>query len=179
MKKLARISFILSALLLLANPSFSQQDAAEEVPGLRIGTFDSRLVALAYARSEHFQKKLQKLHDDIAKAKAAGDDALVKKLSATGPQLQHHIEQQSYSTWPIDEILEIIQGELPAIAKRARVDVIVSKWALVHQPADASFVDVTAQMVAPFKPSEATKKILEDMAKKQPLPLDQLKEHCP
>lgn len=179
MEKITLTSFIIMGLLLLGDPSYSQQEAAAEVSALRIGTFDSRLVALAYARSEHFHKKLQKLHEEIAGAKAAGDEELVKKLSASGPALQHHIEKQCYSTWPIGEILEVIKGELPAIAERAGVEVIVSKWDLAYQGAGAGFVDVTAQMVAPFKPSEETKRILEDMAKKQPLPLDQLKEYGP
>ena len=54
---------------------------------LRVGTFDSRLIATAYVRSEAFKLRLAKMHADFKEAKASGDEKLAKQLEAEGPAL--------------------------------------------------------------------------------------------
>jgi hypothetical protein len=143
---------------------------------VRVGTFDSRLVATAYVRSEAFQKRLAKLHADLKEAKTSGDEKRIRQLEAKGPALQTLIHKQGFSTWPVHDILRTIKDEIPGIAKQANVDVVVSKWDVVFQRKDVKFVDVTDLMVAPFHPTEETRKILEDLANKDPVPLEQLRE---
>ena len=144
---------------------------------LRVGTFDSRLIAVAYVRSEAFKQRLANMHADLTEAKESGNEKLIKQLEAEGSALQNLIHKQGFSTWPVHDILQVIKKEIPKIANQAKVDMLVSKWDVVFQRKDAELVDVTDLMVAPFSPNEETRRILEDLRKKDPVPLDQLDKH--
>ena len=144
---------------------------------LRVGTFDSRLIATAYVRSEAFKQRLAKMQADLKKAKASGAEKLVKQLEAEGPAFQDLIHKQGFSTWPVHDILQKIKAEIPDIAEKADVDLIVSKWDVVIQRNGAETVDVTDLMVAPFTPSEETRKILDSLRGTDPIPVEKLKKH--
>ena len=94
----------------------------------RIGVYDSRAVAIAFAGSEAFEKWLTALRAEHDKAKAAGDDKRVAELAAKGKNRQALAHKQAFSTAPVDEILEHITDGLPAIKAKAGVTAIVSKW---------------------------------------------------
>jgi hypothetical protein len=66
----ARLGLALLACALLATSTVETQPPAR----LRIGTFDSRAVALAYYRSPAAKEWMQTLRADIEKAKAANDE---------------------------------------------------------------------------------------------------------
>lgn len=155
------------------------QPSQEKTSGskVRVGTFDSRAVAMAYFGSEPFNHQLNDLRAEHAKAKAAGDKKRDKELFAELRALGELMHKQGFSTGPVDNILETIKGEIPAIAKRADVDVIVSKWTIVYQRSGVQFIDVTDLMVRPFNPDEETLKSVKDVQKHAPVPLEQLKDH--
>jgi hypothetical protein len=144
---------------------------------VRVGTFDSRLVATAYVRSESFQRRLARMHADLKDAKASGDEKRVKQLEAEGPALQDLIHKQGFSTWPVHDILQTIKEQMPGIAEQARVDMLVSKWDVVFQRKDVEMIDVTDLMVEPFSPTEETRKVLASLRKQDPVPLAELKKH--
>jgi hypothetical protein len=148
-----------------------------ETPRLRVGTFDSRAVTAAYAASEVFDRQIKQLQQEHQKAKAAGDEEKVKKLEAQGKAQQQQFHRQGFGTAPVDDILVHIKGELPAIAKRAGVDVIVSKWAIAYSAADTQFADVTDLIVEPFKPNERTKQIMRELRDKPPAPPEEIEKH--
>jgi hypothetical protein len=144
---------------------------------VRVGTFDSRAVTAAFAASEIFDRQLRQLKEEHQKAKAAGDEEKVKKLEMQGKDQQEQFHRQGFGTAPVDDILVHIKGELPAIAKRAGVDVIVSKWAITYSAADAQLVDVTDLIVEPFKPNERTKRIIRELRDKPPFPAEEIEKH--
>ncbi len=144
---------------------------------LRVGTFDSRAVTVAFAASEIFDRQFKQKMEEHKKAKTAGDEQKVKKLEAEGQALQQQFHRQGFGTAPVDDLIEHIKDKLPGIAKRAGVDVIVSKWAITYRAADAQLVDVTDLIVEPFKPSERTKGIIREMRDKPPIPLKELEKH--
>jgi len=47
----------------------------------------------------------------------------------------------------------------------------------VYQQSGVEFIDVTDLMVKPFNPDEETLKIIKDLQKKDPVPLEELKNH--
>ncbi len=165
--------------LLMLQSIAAAQSSDEKGPdqGMRVGTFDSRALALAYYRSKEFNTQMAAMHAEHEKAKAAGDDKRVKELEAEGPAQQDLAHKQGFGSWPVDNILEKIKGTIPEIAAQANVQVIVSKWDIVYQQADVKFIDVTDLMVKPFDPDEATLKLIQDIQKQKPVPLDQLKDH--
>ena len=154
-----------------------QSQEKTSVPKVRVGTFDSRALAMAYFGSEAFNRQLNDLRAEHEKAKAAGDAKRVKELDTEGPALQELMHKQGFSTWPVDNILEKIKGKISEIATQADVEVIVSKWDIVYQRSGVEFVDVTDLMVRPFDPDEETLKTIADIQKKDPVPLEKLKKH--
>ena len=171
------VCFMLSGFATYTPTAGQELDSKPDGMKLRVGTFDSRLIATAYVRSKAFQQRLSKMHADLKDAKASGDKKRIKQLEAEGPALQELIHKQGFSTWPVHDILQTIKDELPSIAKQAHVDLIVSKWDVVFQRTGVEVVDVTDLMVTPFSPDEETRKVLESLREKAPVPLDQLKNH--
>jgi hypothetical protein len=155
--------------------------AGQSGKSMRVGTFDSRAVALAYYRkfckSPEFTARMKKLKEEHDQAKAAGDDAKAERLEAEGRGGQAHTHAQVFGSAPIDEILTKIKDRLPEIAKQAGVDLIVSKWTITYRSADARFVDVTEPMAKLFQPDEATLKMIREVPKHQPLSAEELKKH--
>jgi hypothetical protein len=150
-------------------PDNQQPDA-----GVRVGTFDSRAVAIAYYRSMEFQKVLGEKRARQSKAKQASDAAAVQLLEAEGRQLQGLINRQGFGNAPIGEVIKRIEDELPKVAKRVGVDVIVSQWDVVFQKSDTSFVDVTDQLVQLFKADKKTLEVIAAIRKTRPVPVSEL-----
>lgn len=149
----------------------------EDTACCKVGIYDSRAVAMAYYRSGEFANVLKDLHTELKEAKEQGNESRVAELNAKGPALQAQAHQQGFGNAPIDQIIQRIEKELPQIAEKAGVDLIISKWNLDYQASDASFVEVTDLMVKPFSPTKETWKLIKDIQKKDPVPLDVLKEH--
>ncbi len=179
MKKInTGIGMLLGGLLILTSP---QDPAVHEKPTVVVGTFDSRGVLFAYVGSEEFKVSLsaQKaaVKRALERAREAGDEELVAKLEARGPAMQKLIHEQGFGTAPVDDIIARIKDKLPGIAKKAGVDVIVSKWTLAYRSPAARFVDVTDLLAAEFDPDEETWKGIREIVETEPVPLDQLGDH--
>lgn len=67
---------------------------------VRVGTYDSRSVAIAFAGSEAFNIWMGALKAEHDKAKAAGDYSRVAQLEAEGVARQTLMHRQGFSTAP-------------------------------------------------------------------------------
>jgi len=148
-------------------------DSAAAKP-LRVGVYDSRCIAAACLRSEWWNKQLQEKMKERDKAKAAGDTQKVKELEEWGQSSQAKAHLQGFGTAPVKNLLEQVKDKLPQVAQQAGVDIIVSKWQIDYQAKDAEVVDMTDAIVALYKPSEETLKIIEEMKKQQPISEEEL-----
>lgn len=138
--------------------------AEEPTPTLSVGTFDSRGVALAYGRSERpdcMMAKVAELRKEYEQAKAEGNEERVKELEKAGPALQDQIHKQVFAGAPIDDILALIEDDLPEVAAAAGVDLIVS--GVLHAGPGVDLVDITLKMCAPFEPDDQTLKMIEEI----------------
>jgi hypothetical protein len=81
---------IFCALLLISCYSYSQQEAAK----VRIGTFDSRCIAMAYGRTD-FLKNIEDFRTRHAKAKEDGSQELIKEMGQLGPTKHVVMNQQA------------------------------------------------------------------------------------
>ena len=140
-----------------------------------LGTFDSRAIAVAWGGSETFKSAMNDLVQQLADAQEAGDEERVAELEAHGPELQAKLHRQGFSTASVDDILEHIRDEIPAIATQAGVDVIVSKWDIVYHGPSASVIDVTDQLVAALEPDERALKSAREIVQQEPVPLEELR----
>ena len=141
----------------------------------RIGVYDSRAIAVAFAGSEAFTRWMAGLKADHENAKARGDEKRVAEIEAEGAERQKLAHKQAFSTAPVDEILEQIEGQLPGIRQEAGVEVIVSKWdedGLAKYPR-AERVDVTMALVDAFEPGEGRRRSAIEIQKREPIALKQ------
>ena len=168
MKKL----IIAAAFILIAGTAFGQTLKKSVV----VGTFDSRVIAVAYYNTDAHKGYVEGLKTEYAEAEASGDKERAKELEATGEASQELAHKQAFSTWPVDNILEIIEGKIPEIAKQAEVDLIVSKWNIVYQQSGVEFIDVTDVMVKLFNPDEQMLEMLEQIKKQNPVPLEEFEK---
>jgi hypothetical protein len=166
-----RVAPFALGVLLGAVPAGPVVAAGGAPAAVRIGTFDSRAVALAYYRSPAVMKELTGMRADLEKAKAAGDQAKVEDLQARGPAMQMLMHQQVFSNGSIVNIMPAMADRLPGVAKAAGVMAIVSSWELPHAAPGVELVDVTPQVVALFAPDAQTAKIIESMKGQKPMAL--------
>jgi hypothetical protein len=157
------------------------KEADQTAKPLRVGTFDSRAVALAFYRkfyrSPEFVAHMKKLKEEHDKAKAAGDQKGAKRLEAEGRGEQEQSHSQVFGSAPVDEIVAKIKDRLPEIAKQAGVDLVVSKWSITYRSSGAELVDVTEAMAKLFQPDEQTLKLIRELPKHPPLSAEELRKH--
>ena len=168
----------LVAVLLLAMMGSSQPGAAQETGSKtqeRIGIYDSRAVAVAFAGSPTHEKQLRALIEEHRNAKEAGDLEKAARLEAEGKAQQVKAHQQAFSTAPVDDILAHITNALPEIQKAAGVTALVSKWdeAGLKKHAGAERVDVTMRLVDALHPKERQRKSAVEIQKRKPISLRQ------
>lgn len=167
------VSVLAAALTLLVSDLAKAQVASQQAS--RIGTFDSRIVALAYYRSPQGIERMKPKWDrELRDAEAAGDSARVEELKLLMPSFQHLMHQQVFSTGSICNVLREIEDDLPAIAAETGVSVIVSKWELPYHGPDIEVIDVTANVAALFETDEETARIVTEMANVEPVPLEEM-----
>ena len=175
------VKILLSLLLALGCGTVGWTTAAEkgsaetaEKAKLRVGTFDSRAVAIAYFNSEMRQKHTRQLMDEYEKAKATKDQEKITQLEALRHSNEVRVHQQGFGTASVANILTEIKEQLPGIAQEAGVDVLVSKWDLAYQSPSAELVDVTDLLIKPFHPNERVLGWIKDLKQHPPVPQDEL-----
>jgi len=141
---------------------------------LRIGVYDSRTIAIAWCNSAEFKKAMEPVKADYQKAKAAKDDKQVKEIEARMKAQQRRAHEQGFSTGSVGNIMARIKDSLPAVAKKAGVDVIVSKWEVNYQSPGVKVVDVTDDLVALFHLTAQGAKWVKGPQSQQPLPIEQI-----
>lgn len=170
-----RISIIVVLSAVAITAAFtSTANAQTKPPTLKIGTFDSRAVALAFWRSEKGMARTTDIRVKYEKAKADNNTKVMKQLKIEGPGLQVRMHQQVFSTGSVTDIIEKIKTEIPPIAKEAGVSLVVAKTQIAYKDPSVEYVDITAQLVKLFNPSDEVLKIIEQMSKKEPVPIDKL-----
>lgn len=110
------------------------------------------------------------------KAEAAGDAVKLEEIRQRMIERQKQMHFQGFGTADVGEYLKYIKDDIPKIAAKAGVDVIVSKWDVVYRGPAVRFVDITEALVQPFGPSEKTLKVIRELKKQNPVPIEQLEK---
>lgn len=152
--------------------STAPREAAASGGAIRIGTYDSRAVAIAYAGSK-FNPVGEKMKEFEA-ARKAGDAAKVKELEAWGQQHQRQLHRQGFARVPVTDLLEAVKDQLPALAKRLDLDAIA--FEVNHRGEGVEAVDITLEVVALFNPSEQALKWAKEAMKREPVGLDEVEK---
>jgi len=144
----------------------------------RVGIYDSRAIAVAFAGSPAHEEELRPLIEEHKKARETGDLATVAKLEAEGKARQEKLHKQGFSTAPVDDILAHITNSLPEIQKSTGVTAIVSKWdeAELKKHAGAETVDITMRLVDAFQPNARVRKWAIEIQKSKPISIEQAEQ---
>lgn len=153
----------------LTPPSSAEMKLDFFKPKIRVGVFDSRAVACSWLRSKAFAQELSDMKAEYDKAKTDGNQKRLKELEEQAPKMQDLAHKQVFGNEPIDDVLERIQKQLPKIAAKNKVDILISKWEIAYQSRSAKFVDVTWDMVNLFDPDEETVGVVKEILKSKPV----------
>lgn len=155
---------------------------SKDKPVKKIGTYDSRSIAIAFMGSKVYNNTFGKvMAAKMAERKQAvkdGDKQKVAQLDTWGKAQQLRLHQQGFSTAPVTDILAHIEKDLPALKKKAGVDLLVSKWdsKTLNKYKTAEKIDVTHPLIEAFQPVEKQKKHALEIQKKDPVPLKKIKD---
>jgi hypothetical protein len=151
-------------------PLWGGETPAEVTVKARIGTYDSRAVAVAYAASEQHQKLMKEKMQQLKAAQASGDTKRVKELKTWGEGQQRLMHMQGFAGAPVDDILAQVQERLPAVAKDVGVDALTRQ--VDYSAPDVQTIDVTDAIVKLFDPSEKTLKTIAEVRRHVPAKLE-------
>ncbi|KAF0095252.1 MAG: hypothetical protein E1N59_1298 [Puniceicoccaceae bacterium 5H] len=135
-----------------------------------LGVYDSRAIAIAYAGSPRHEALIERTRQAYAQAKAAGDPAEARRLEQSMRDLQRQLHRQAFAKAPVDDLLVLIDAQLPDIMAAADVDLLVSQWdartlaAYPEQPR----VDVTWPLVEAFEPTPRQRQYVQDLLPAKP-----------
>jgi hypothetical protein len=147
-----------------------QAGAGSVAQTARLGTYDSRAVAIAYGRSAIHARHVEQLIATRQKARAEGDAKLAAEMEAAGEAQQVRLHLQAFSNAPVGDALDAVRDGLAGVAERAGVCAIVS--VADYRSAGVETVDVTDEVVALFNPDAQTLAIIRDCRKKEPLAIE-------
>ena len=159
------------AIIAIALAGCSQNKTTQE----RIGVYDSRAVAVAYAGSVAQANKMSDLKTQMNRARATGDTRTMARLEKEGQAWQSKLNQQGFGTAPVDDLLADIANNLPAIQEAASGTNLISKWnkTELDKHPHAAPVDVTMRLVDAFQPNETQRQRAIEIQKMKP---QQIKE---
>ena len=165
--------FLKATVLGVALDTLTSSTRAQSNVTERVGIYDSRAVAVAYAGSSFQKAKMNDLVSEQKKAKAAGDKKAIARIEAEGRAWQAQLHKQGFSTAPVDDLLAHVSSELPKIQADAGVTQLISKWnePELKKHASAERVDVTLKLVDAFQPSERQRNYAIEIQKKKPAKL--------
>jgi hypothetical protein len=98
----------------------------------------------------------------------------MKEIEVRMQLRQRRAHEQGFSTGSVAGILATVKDSLPAVAKRAGVTLIVSKWEVNYQIPEVELVDVTGELVALFHPNEKVLKWMKSCREQKPLPIEEI-----
>jgi len=165
-RDLLALTFVIALVAGWAFCSATYAEKPDSRAKLRIGTYKSYILAIAYYRSEAFQKQTADLNAQTEQAKADGKTELVKQLKARTKTLQQQAHRQVFAGEPIDSILAHMKDALPEIAQASGVEAISGKVAY-HSPA-VELLDITDALVQQLNPSDETLEAIKYMMKHHP-----------
>ena len=106
------------AFILLVYPAFSQVKSGK----IRIGTYDSRIITMAYSRSAFFTDLFNKVGQEYKTAKESNDTVKMKKIEIQMKTTQHLLHQRVFGTGSISSIIDIVKDSISLIAKRENLN---------------------------------------------------------
>jgi hypothetical protein len=158
------------AFILLVYPAFSQVKSGK----IRIGTYDSRIITMAYSRSAFFTDLFNKVGQEYKTAKESNDTVKMKKIEIQMKTTQHLLHQRVFGTGSISSIIDIVKDSIPLIAKRENLNLVVSKWEIPWAEKEIEMVDITVDVGCLFVSKDKVLQFIDGFKNVSPVPLEEL-----
>jgi hypothetical protein len=167
--------FVVSSTVALWVFTSATVSAQSQTNTLRIGVYDSRAVAVAYANSTEWRDALKSVQAEYAKAKTAKDEKRMKEIQGRMKLQQLRMHEQGFSTGSVAGMMAKLKPALSGVASKAGVQAIVSKWELNYHAPAVELVDVTDALVALFpNVSDKGKEWAKQVQTKPPIPMEEI-----
>jgi hypothetical protein len=135
----------------------------------KIGIYDSRLVAVAYANSEQFQAETKTAMEAYQKAIESKDSLSMKKIESERALMQRIFHDKGFGKGSVAEYLENKEDIFRALATKFDLISIVSKWELNYHSDDIELIDITIDLLKELKANEKVLKMYETMKSNPPV----------
>lgn len=139
---------------------------------VRIGTYDARAIAIAYANSDAGQRDIAAKMKEMKDAQARGDQKKVAELKQWGESHQRRRHLQAFAAAPVDDLLATIPEKLADIAARRQLAAIVRAADYLSPAVEP--IDVTDDLVNAFAPTQKGRTWISQARQKPALPLEQV-----
>lgn len=139
--------------------------------GLRVGTYDSRAVALAWLRSGA-DTAVQDAMEEHRKAKEEKDEPRARAVEQRMEWLQNLRHMQVFGNAPIPDVVERMRDTIAEEAKKAKVQLVVRDIDIAWRAEGTTLVDLTEALVDRCHPSAETRKMAREMKDHPPIPLE-------
>jgi hypothetical protein len=159
---------IVICLVLISMVLFGTERTNAQTPK-RIGTFDSRAVAIVYYNSKDFKNLMESLKSEMKTAKEKDDKKAMAKIEREGSLRQVMAHEQGFGTGSISSIIETVKDKIAVLAKNENLTAIVSKWELTYNSPDVELIDVTEKIAAFFEPNDRMKEMIKEVLKSEPV----------
>lgn len=167
-------SVLFAAIFLFIGFNYTTCFAQTNESKIKIGTYDSRIVFIAYTRSDYFKQQLMKNREEGNEILQSNDT--VKKIEAFYKVMteQYLAHQRGFSNGSTASILSLVKDKLPIVAKDSGVFVIVSQWELTYTDPAAEIVDLTMPIARLYNPAGDFETIASQLEEMAPIPLEEL-----
>lgn len=165
----ARAVFCIVCVALVAAIVLAAEAKAEDEM-IRIGTYDNRGVAIAYARSAYLPVDAKRAEHQAAEA--AGDTAKMAAIEAEMEALQRQLHYQGFGRVPVDDLLEPVAHRLADLAADLELDAIV--WICDFSGENVEVVDITMDLVRLYDPSDETLELCSQLDQYEPASIDEI-----
>ncbi len=133
----------------------AQQPPSSAEASVRIGVYDSRALAVAFAGSKAFEDELKPLMASYRSAESAGNKDEMAKADAKIKDIQARLHKQAFQGSAVDEIVATIPDALRSITEREHLQAIVAKSdkATLERYSNAAQVDVSMELIEALHPN--------------------------
>lgn len=157
----------LAALLLWTVAAGEPAEKTAAPAKIRIGTYDNRSIAVAYAASKW--NPVREKMAEYAAAKKAGDAAKQKELETWGETTQRVLHFQGFGRVPVGDLLKPVEKEVAKLAADKQLAAIAMQYDFTA--ANVEVVDVTDDLVQLFAPTAKTVEMARQVRKVEPVSL--------
>jgi hypothetical protein len=167
------MTLVTLAVVITAGLALSPLSAQTKSSKVKIGTYDSRVVVLAYSTSDQFREKMKRESDESDVLMKSKDTVKMKEGAMKMITMSHLLERSVFTALPASFVIDLVRDKFPEIAKKAGVSMIVSKWDLNYSDPSITIIDLTDQVAALFDPEGKGAETAKEITKQAPMPADE------